>query len=140
MYQLFPSSLLLSVASTLIATQYHDSFATAASIEKENEVREILQRMEADVLSFRDEIERSYSKRCETKTLIDCGESNFNDCSSTFPGQVCLKPDELVVSTCGDGQTCNGECIPCPYVVEVDKSVCYKLMLTSNLLLPSLVI
>ena len=111
MYQLFPTWL-LSVASTLVATQYYTSFATAASIEKENEVKEILQKMEADVVSLRNEIERVYSKRCETKTLVDCGENNFNDCSSTFPGQVCLKEDELVISECGDGQTCNGECMP----------------------------
>ena len=108
MYQLFPTWL-LSVASTLVATQYYTSFATAASIEKENEVKEIMQKMEADVVSLRNEIERVYSKRCETKTLVDCGENNFNDCSSTFPGQVCMEANELVVTACGDGISCNGK-------------------------------
>ena len=105
MYQL---PCLLSVLSNLIVIQYHAPFATAASIESEN--KEILQRMELDVLSWRNELESVYSKRCETKTLVECGGSNFNDCSSTFPGQVCLKQDELVISECGDGQTCNGKC------------------------------
>ena len=124
MYQLFPTWL-LSVASTLVATQYYTSFATAASIEKENEVKEIMQKMEADVVSLRNEIERVYSKRCETKTLVDCGENNFNDCSSTFPRQVCLKEDELVISGCGDGQTCNGKCMPHHSLLHVHLCVCY---------------
>lgn len=66
--------------------------------------------MESDTLAFRDELERVYSARCDTKTLTECAESNFNDCSSTFPGQQCMKADELVISTCGDGVSCNGEC------------------------------
>ncbi|KAL7540189.1 hypothetical protein ACHAXR_009925 [Thalassiosira sp. AJA248-18] len=103
-YKLF-SPRLLSVAS-LIASYSHP-FANAASADKENEVKSILQRMESDTLAFRDEIERVYSARCDTKTLTDCGKSNFNDCSSSLPGQQCMKADELVISRCGDGVSCN---------------------------------
>ena len=106
-YKLFPS-LLLSTASLLVP-YYNHSLANAVSADKENEVKSILQRMETDVLAFRDEMERVYSARCETKTLTECAETNFNDCSSTFPSQQCAKADELVFSACGDGETCNGE-------------------------------
>ena len=107
-------SISLLVASLLLVhhTTHHQIYycANAATTDaKENEVREILQRMESDALEFRDEIERMYRARCETKTLVDCGESNFNDCSSSFPGQVCMEANELVVMACGDGVSCNGE-------------------------------
>ena len=67
------------------------------------------QRMETDVLAFRDEMERAYSLRCDAATLTECSESNFNDCSSTYPGQQCMQADELVISRCGDGTACNGK-------------------------------
>ncbi|KAL7545567.1 hypothetical protein ACHAWF_009001 [Thalassiosira exigua] len=79
----------------------------AASAEKENEVKSILQRMESDALAFRDAIERVYGYRCKTATLAECSEANFNGCSSTFPNQVCMAEDELVISACGDGASCN---------------------------------
>ena len=103
-------SVLLPAASLLAASYSHHPFANAASTEKENEVKSILQKMEADVLFFRDEMERVYGARCETKTLTDCARSDVNDCSSFFTNQQCMKADELVKSACGDGQTCNGEC------------------------------
>ena len=92
-------------------TNHHQiiHYVNAASEEKENEVRDILQKMKSDALAFRDEIERVYSARCDTETLIQCEENNFNDCSSTFPGQVCMQANELVVTACGDGVTCNGK-------------------------------
>ena len=100
--------LLLSAAS-LLAPSSHLPFANAVSAEKENEVKSILQRMESDVLAFRDELERVYSTRCKIETLTECAGSNFNDCSSSFPNQQCMTADELVISTCGDGASCNGE-------------------------------
>ena len=65
--------------------------------------------MEADVLSFRDEIERVYTSRCDAATLSACSKSNYNDCSSTYPNQQCMKANELVIESCGDGTACNGE-------------------------------
>jgi len=103
------SSISLSAAS-LVAFQSRRTFANAASAEKENEVKSILQRMEPDALAFRDELERVHSARCETKTLTECAKNNFNDCSSSFPTASCMKADELVISACGDGVSCNGEC------------------------------
>jgi hypothetical protein len=85
--------------------------ANAASTEKESEVESILQKLESDVRAFRDEIERVYGARCETETLTECYKSSFNACDSTFPNQQCLKADEFVMSTCGDGVGCNGECV-----------------------------
>jgi hypothetical protein len=67
--------------------------------------------LESDVRAFRDEIERVYGARCETETLTECYKSSFNACDSTFPNQQCLKADEFVMSTCGDGVGCNGECV-----------------------------
>jgi len=102
------SPALLSAASSLVAPYSLLSLADAASVEKENEVKTILQRMETDVLAFRDEIERVYGERCSTQTLNECANSNFYDCSSTFPSQQCMKADELVIAACGDGVECNG--------------------------------
>lgn len=100
----------LTFSKLLILVAMHRcQFTDAADSDKENEVESILKRMESDVLAFRDEIERVYSARCETQTLTDCAYNNFNDCSSTFPNQQCLKADELIISACGDGITCNGE-------------------------------
>ena len=85
--------------------------ANAASTDKESEVESILQKLESDVRAFRDEIERVYGARCKTETLTECYKSSFNVCDSTFPNQQCLKADEFVMSTCGDGVGCNGECV-----------------------------
>ena len=83
--------------------------AGAASPEKEYQVQAIFEQMEADVLAFRDEMERVYAARCDTATLTECARGNYNDCSSTYPNQVCMEADELVLPTCGDGVDCNGE-------------------------------
>jgi len=75
---------------------------------KEDEVEAILKRMESEVLDFRDELERAYSSRCDTNTLAECAKSNLNDCTSSFlNNQQCMASDELVISACGDGETCN---------------------------------
>ena len=102
------TSVLLAVSHPL-ALYFRLPFATAASAEKENEVKSILQHMEADVLAFRDEVERVYTARCDNQTVTECNENNFNDCSSTFPGQQCMSASELVIGRCGDGINCNGK-------------------------------
>jgi len=78
-----------------------------ATPEKEQQVKTILTRMEADCLAFRDEIEAAYSQRCSTDTLNQCARGNYNDCTSTFPNQICMDPSELVIQQCGDGRSCN---------------------------------
>ena len=98
---------LISVASPIA---FYSHSAKAASEKKENEVKSILEKMESDVRALRDELERVYASRCETKTLTECAESNFSDCSSTFPGQQCMEANELVMGRCGDGVSCNGKC------------------------------
>jgi Mg-chelatase subunit ChlD len=81
----------------------------AASADKDDEVKLILQSMEEDVLRFRDEIERAYGSRCESDTLNQCARNNYNDCSSVYPNQECMSgEDGLVISACGDGTRCNG--------------------------------
>ena len=87
--------------------------ADAASPEKENQIKQILQQMESDVLAFRDAMEGYASSRCDAATLSECSQSNYNDCSSSYPNQVCMKADELVIEACGDGTACNGELILC---------------------------
>lgn len=99
MFHLFASSILLSAVMA--------SLARAASFEKENQVKAILQQMETDVLNFRDEIERVYSSRCDLTTLNQCSRSNYNDCSSIYPCQECMDASEMVYTACGDGVNCN---------------------------------
>ncbi|KAL3826889.1 hypothetical protein ACHAXA_000857 [Cyclostephanos tholiformis] len=82
--------------------------ASMASTDKESEVESIFLKLESDVRTFRDEIERAYNARCETKTLAECHKGNFNDCFSMYPNQQCLKADEFALSTtCGVGVSCN---------------------------------
>ena len=83
--------------------------ASASGLGKEAQFQDILEKMKNDVLLFRDEVERVYSSRCDASTLENCAYNNYNSCSSTFPQQQCMKADELVISACGDGQSCNGE-------------------------------
>ncbi len=102
----------LAATSVLLLVAHHHQpsiFANAASADKENEVKSIYEWMESQALRFRDEMERVYAARCETQTLKECYKMNYNDCSSTFPNQVCMKADELVIATCGDGTSCNGK-------------------------------
>ncbi|KAL9179690.1 hypothetical protein ACHAXT_008980 [Thalassiosira profunda] len=101
----FLSTLLL--AASLFASCSYVPVASAASAAADEEVKTILLRMESDALAFRDEMERVYSARCDTQTLTECYEANFNDCSSTFPDQRCMKANELVIDACGDGGDCN---------------------------------
>ncbi|KAL7554285.1 hypothetical protein ACHAWF_017729 [Thalassiosira exigua] len=93
--------------------------ADAASPEKENQVKQILQRMESDVLAFRDVMEGLAASRCDAATLAECSQSNYNDCSSSYPNQVCMKADELVVEACGDGTTCNALWSPTETAVRI---------------------
>ena len=105
---MIPSVLLVTLL--LASSSLHTTaFANAASVDRENEVKSILHRMESDALAFRDEIGRVYIVRCEAQTLTECFESNYNDCSPTFPNQKCMAVDELVISACGDGKSCNNE-------------------------------
>lgn len=97
----------LSAAALLALASPQQYSANAAIADKENEVESILNRMVSDALLFRDEIIRAYRLRCETETLTECARNNYNDCSSTFPNQQCMKKEELVVSACGDGESCN---------------------------------
>ena len=98
------------VLSGAFSIAFNSRHAKAANAMKEYEVQTILQKMESDALAFRDELERVYSARCDTKTLTECAERNFDDCSSTFPGQQCMDVEELVIGRCGDGVSCNGKC------------------------------
>ena len=89
-------------------THHVQPFAFAQGVNKENEVKLILQRIEKETLKFRDEIERTYGERCSTETLAQCSRSSYNSCSSVFPNQQCMKADELVIDACGGGG--GGDC------------------------------
>ena len=133
--QTLSSILLLSATVTLLVN--------GATVDKENEVKLILENMETDVLNFRNEVERVYSSRCETSTLKQCYKSNYNDCSSIYPNQECMKSEEMIFSVCGDGDTCNGlwdtsqTAVRIPYTLaqaqgnnphdaDVIESICYS--------------
>ena len=102
-FRLFAALPFIVIAS-IVGSGHH---VPAATFDKEQEVKAILERMGSDVLAFRDEIEAAYSQRCSTDTLNQCARGNYNDCSSTFPNQVCMDPSELVMQQCGNGQSCN---------------------------------
>ena len=105
-----PCPPILLAAASLFFFSCSRRLAYAATTEQQNEVKSILTGMEYEVKAFRDEIERVYKSRCDSQTLTECINNNYNDCSSTFPNQKCVKRDEFVMSDCGDGNSCNGEC------------------------------
>ena len=81
-------------------------YAQAASAEAEARVSEILSKMQGDALAFRNEVERAHAGRCSAETLSACYMGSSSDCSSVFPGQVCMEPGEAVIAACagsGDG-------------------------------------
>ena len=75
-----------------------------ADAESEYEARSILRGMEYVAKNIRDEIERVYTMRCNSDTLLNCGSKNYNDCSSEFPN-----PTGSNVST--DNCECGCECV-----------------------------
>mmetsp|Transcript_15592 Transcript_15592/g.30897 ORF Transcript_15592/g.30897 Transcript_15592/m.30897 type:complete len:723 (+) Transcript_15592:115-2283(+) len=77
----------------------------SATIEQENNFKNVLEKMESDVLALRDEIERVYQYRCNLSTLNSCGYSNYNDCTSSYPNEACVSEDEFVIN-CGEGMAC----------------------------------
>ena len=82
-----------------------------STTDKESEVESIFLKLESDARAFRDKIMQANGARCEANTLEECYQGNFNDCDSSFPNQVCLRAEEFVVPICGDGVSCNGECV-----------------------------
>jgi len=96
-------------------------------------VKAILRRVEADVLAFRDAMEDLAPSRCDASTLADCSESNYNDCSSTYPNQRCMAADELMHPACsagngsggggGGGTSCNALYSPSDTAVRIPASL-----------------
>jgi len=102
-----PRRLRLLAPALALASTSTAGGVLGASFEKEQQVKAILTRMEADCLAFRDEIEMAYLQRCSADTLNQCAGGSYNDCESAFPNQICMDPSELVIQQCGDGRSCN---------------------------------
>jgi len=97
---------LMSAAGLVFAASSSRQFATAQTLDQENKVENILLAMEVDVKAFREQLEKVYTKRCDSQTFSSCIRKNYNDCSSAFPNKQCTysKPH------CGDSHTrCDGE-------------------------------
>jgi hypothetical protein len=103
--------ILLAAATVLFFSRPRRFAAAQATLEQQNDVELILERMEDEAKAFRDEIERVYTSRCDSETLNECVKKNYNDCWSKFPNEKCVEPDEFVMSDCGDGYSCNGETV-----------------------------
>jgi len=59
-------------------------------------VKAKFQQMEAEVLAFKDEIERAYGRRCDESTLAQCSRNNYDNCSSVYPNEECMSEDEQI--------------------------------------------
>ena len=140
----FPTAL-MSAAWLLFAASSSRRLATAYT-DQENNVISILEDMEKEAMDLRDILEEVYKQRCEPQTHSSCIRSNYNDCSSAFPGQKCtfrkpqcgnsptrcdgeggsnsdvselMRPDSEVPT-----QDCNGECWQCCKVAHVIINCC----------------
>ena len=98
----------LSIAMLLLLPHLQRNVVDAAIFEKEQQVKAVFEQMEYQVLAFADEIERVYQNRCDIETLDQCGRSNFNDCTSIYPNQMCMDSREMLASSCGSNG-CNGK-------------------------------
>mmetsp|Transcript_6412 Transcript_6412/g.13432 ORF Transcript_6412/g.13432 Transcript_6412/m.13432 type:complete len:665 (-) Transcript_6412:123-2117(-) len=133
-----PLQIALTVAISMSTSMSSKSlfFAHAASAEAEARVTEIVSKLKADTLSFRDELERVYSDRCSAETLTDCAKGSYSDCTSAFPGQeVCMDPSQECNANAFWDKTVTKVSIPAALAVgeggnptdpELVETVCYS--------------
>lgn len=71
-------------------------------------LREVMMRLQSDVLAYRNAVESAYDNRCSSSTMNTCQKNNYNECTSQYPNQTCPSADHAVISACGKGELCNG--------------------------------
>ena len=95
-----------------------------ADAGSDDEARSILREMEDVAKNIRDKIERVYTMRCNSDTLLTCGSKNYNDCSSEFPN-----PEGSKVSI--DKCKCGCECVE-KAIVHISFMIAFLTTLTPS--------
>ena len=90
------------ILSTLAATWvafFLFLFAPLQIFAGENELNQVIAKLESDVIELAKEVESVYLTRC-TSALQGCSESNYDSCLSNFSNPICHKSKELVNPVC----------------------------------------
>jgi len=87
------------------------ALSTALNVQSlENaKLESVFEKMEADVLELREEVERVYKElRCTSQTLKECPNGSYDDCLSEYPKPTCPSKDVSFaqIEACGAGNGC----------------------------------
>jgi len=104
------SLLLLTVAVVILVGKHPLAFGAVRidTLQGEDVLRDVMLRLEVNVLAYRNAVESAYNSRCSSNTLNTCQKNNYDECSSLYPNQTCPSSDFAVISQCGKGELCNG--------------------------------
>ncbi|EJK76792.1 hypothetical protein THAOC_01427 [Thalassiosira oceanica] len=126
------------IITCLIALVLGCVAVVSAQRSNEREARQVLQHFKEDVLTFRDEVERAYSRRCETATLHGCSRASLSSCSSSFSNGQCTTEEELSIPACDEGAYCSSlwdaqsSAVSLPSFLDQDpeviETICYSLL------------
>jgi Mg-chelatase subunit ChlD len=69
---------------------------------------QLIEKFEQDALEFSNMVEQLYhDKKCDTRSLLECSQNNYNECFTEFPSPVCplgkyqYKPCLEAANSCG---------------------------------------
>ena len=94
----------------LILQQLSNHFTLPSVSATEQDLINLITRLNSDVIELRNEIESSISTRCDS--IRGCYQSSYDECQSEYDtsSQTCPSVDELgyAIEECGAGIKCNG--------------------------------
>jgi len=73
----------------------------------EQRFKELVAKMESDVVELAREVETLYEGRCDISRLNECSQGSYDDCLSVYPSQTCPGGAAYHIPACGDGETCS---------------------------------
>jgi len=80
---------------------------SSSGLAGEAEFDALVEKMEQDVLELARKVEQLYQTRCDSNTIEQCSQGNYDNCVSEYPNPVCLGGDDRVTAGCGDGIKCS---------------------------------
>ena len=75
---------------------------TTASFD-EAKFAEVVAKMEDDAFEFAQYVETLYKDRCNTDTIAQCADANYEDCFSLYPNPICPAGDNYEIEHCTGG-------------------------------------
>ena len=83
----------------------HDAHAQTFDERKFNT---LIEKLESDLLEFKEQIEDIYATRCENFQSNACYQGNYDECQTLYPNQQCLSGENYILpQVCGDPTSCS---------------------------------